>query len=384
MKLRRMNGIMALLLCLLLIIGSGTAEELHLEEKSLELMDCSVHYPTVLGLEDQELQSEINSRIIESAGIQDYLTRTSQLIGGGSLQVSWTGGLLGDVFSCAVSAQGNIDSSRETHRWTWATVDLRNGKSIRLEDLTEEEAGLRDLLERFLEEKIEPGLSAHLPNGSLTPLPEGFYLTETGLILLYPADQMMTLSGKAGAVRVPWCEIEPALDRSEDGIPVRCGAIRMLTLSPSGAEALREQAGTGALPDVPAAIGDPLQPLTENCGLLNDPDLYAGGRMFALEGALFQDCFVLTDGLSESWENSVVQGIRMDRGCLYGLRIGQTDRAEWLDILGEPDRTVTLEGDLAEQWRVEEGTCDYYSCGEYQLQLFADESGVLRTLILAE
>ena len=92
----------------------------------------------------------------------------------------------------------------------------------------------------------------------------------------------------------------------------------------------------------------------------------------------------MTDDLSRDWEKSVVQGIRMDQGCLWGLCIGETLRTEWLDEMGEPDGSTGVGEEKAEANRLVPGTCDYYRCGEYLLQLYSDEEGTLVSIVLTE
>ena len=127
-----------------------------------------------------------------------------------------------------------------------------------------------------------------------------------------------------------------------------------------------------------------MQELTDRYHLLTDPDGFEAGRLFALEGGCFRGVYLMTDDLTRSWENSKVQGIRMDQGCLWGLCIGETMRDSWFSILGEPDGSAEVDEEKAEANRIEPGTCDYYSCGEYQLRLYSDETGILISVILAE
>ena len=118
--------------------------------------------------------------------------------------------------------------------------------------------------------------------------------------------------------------------------------------------------------------------------MLTDPDGYEGGRMFSLEGGDFRKVYLLTDDLNRDWEHSVVQGIRADEGCAYGLCIGETKRDEWLDALGEPDSEAEISDEKAEANRIVPGKCDYYSCGNYRLQLYSDEDGTLVSVVLTE
>ena len=171
---------------------------------------------------------------------------------------------------------------------------------------------------------------------------------------------------------------------SEDGIPGRIGAAEMVTLTEESRDRIREMTESGQLPDIPVKPGDSVKEWTDRARLLNDPEEYAGGRMFALEGAAFRDVYVLSDKVSSHWDESRVQGIRADRGCFWGLCIGETAAEEWHMLLGEPDATATLDAEAAEAERTVPGTCDYYQYGNYRLQLHCGEDGILASVTLAE
>ena len=106
--------------------------------------------------------------------------------------------------------------------------------------------------------------------------------------------------------------------------------------------------------------------------------------MFAPEGACFRDVYLLSDAVSRSWDESRVQGIRMDRGCVWGLCIGETEAAAWHQLLGEPDSEISFSEEEAESFRTVPGTCDYYEFGDYRLQLQTDTDGILVSITLAE
>ena len=74
----------------------------------------------------------------------------------------------------------------------------------------------------------------------------------------------------------------------------------------------------------------------------------------------------------------------MDQGCLWGLCPGETLRTDWLSALGDPDGTAEVGEEKAEANRLVPGTCDYYRCGEYLLQLYSDENGTLVSVVLTE
>ncbi len=367
-----------------LLCGDVRAEGIMAEDRRLEMGESAVSYPVLSGMEDAALQEAVNRQIASDGKFPEYLARMSQLLSGGSLQVTWTGGVLGDVFSCAVAAEGAVETMRPGYVWTWSNVDLLDGHEIAFSELFTDEEAARAALEEILEWDVAPELSAHLLNSDLVPLPDGFYLERSGLTLLYPLEKLSTLHDRAGAVRVGWNEIREVLNLEEGSILYRIGAGNMTELTEASEAEIAQMAEEGILPDIPAALGDSLKELTDRFGLLIDPDIYDGGRMFSLEGAAFRDVFLLTDYMSERWDDSRVNGIRMDRGCAFGLCVGSTRREAWRTVLGEPEYTVDFDAERAEAGRTVPGSCDYYRFGEHQLRLHCDEEGVLASVILTE
>ena len=373
--------------CLAAALISGAAcEGPALEEKALELAGSSVRFPAVTGMADEALQETVNSRIREDLRVDEFLQRMNTLISDDahSITVTWSAGIAGDVFSGLLDAEGSVKSLRPGHVWTWSNADLRDGHEITLDELFTDTDAAREWMETYLENTVAPEMSPHLGNSALTPLPEGFRLEKTGLTLLYDAEQLSTLSDRAGAVKIGWNELREFTDWSENGIPARAGAAEMAVLTEESAGLIRGMAESGQLPDIPVKIGDGVREWTDRTRLLNDPEEYSGGRMFALEGAAFRDVFLLSDAVSGGWDESRVQGIRADRGCFCGLCVGETRAEEWHRLLGEPDYTAELDGEAAERARTVPGTCDYYLFGAYRLQLQADADGILAGVTLAE
>lgn len=383
---RMIRQILCLSMILAVFVTAGTAETaFSVEDTGLDLNEAiSIHYPTLTGTGDKALIGRINDLIREKCGIGGYLTRTAHLISNGSLRTEWTGGILNDVFSCAVSAIGAVENTRTTHVWTAATVDLRDGHEILLDELFTDGEAAREQIEAYLEDTVAPDLSAHLLNSELTPLPDTFLLEASGLTLLYPVGQLSTLSDRAGDIRIGWNVLKDVLDFSEDSIPSRIGVTEMTVLSGESAEKIRAAAAEGSLTGIPAGIGDSMQALTDRWHMLTDPDGSEEGRLFSLEGGCFRGIYLITDDLGRSWEQSVVQGIRMDQGCLWGLCPGETRRTDWLSALGNPDGTTEVEEEKAEANRLVPGTCDYYRCGNYLLRLYSDENETLVSIILTE
>ena len=363
--------------------GTDPWAGIFLEEKGLELGESSLRYPAISGMEDAALQEKVNARILEDGDVTAYVTRMSQLISGGRLRVGWQGCLRGGVFSFAVSAEGAVKTPRSAFVWTGGNIDLADGREIAWEELFADPAGAEEIIEQYLEE-MAPDMSAHLLNSQLLPRPESFRMTERGILLLYPADQLSTLGDRAGDVLIPWNRLEKVLNLEEGSVPERFGVKTFLTLGPESRASLETAAAAGALPGIPVSLGDSVREKTDEWHLLTDPDVYAGGRLFALEGGSFRNVFLMTDFLSESWDKSVVDGIRVDEGCVFGLKIGETTLKEWRAALGEPDFMVDFDGERAEAYRTVPGSRDYYEMGGHRLQLHCGEDGVLRGIILAE
>ena len=385
--IRRIRQLCCLTAAMIMAAGCCLAEsDIRVEDRGLDLSDeIRIHYPAVTGLEDTELEEQINDRIQQDNGIREYLARAAQLISGGSLKTEWTGGTTGeDLFVCTVSAEGALETMRTTHALTGSNIDLLDGRGIAFGELFTDEMAAREMIESYLEYEVAPDLSAHLQNSEVTPMPDTFVIEPAGFRLLYPMERLSTLSDKAGDIRIGWYRLRDTLDLREGSVLSRLGVAEMITLSPESAEKLKNSAAEGSLPGIPATIGDPMQELTDRYYLLTDPDGYEGGRMFALEGGAFRKVYLLTDDLGRDWENSTVQGIRMDEGCAYGLCIGETQREEWLSVLGEPDNEAEISGEKAEANRIVPGKCDYYSCGNYRLQLYSDEDGFLISVVLTE
>ena len=372
-------------ICMAAAWAAGIAEGAVVEEKALELAGSSLRFPAVSGMADGDLQEAVNVRIREDLGVEGYLQRMNAVISDEtrSITVNWEGGIAGDVFSALLDAESAVANLPGSYAWTCSSVDLRDGHEIAFGELFTDEAAAREALESYLEETAAPELSPHLGNSELTPLPEMFMIGPTGLTLLYDAKQLNTLTDRAGAVKIAWNEIREQLDWSEDGIPARIGAAEMVNLTEDSVPKLREMTESGQFPDIPVKVGDRVKEWTDRLHLLTDPEEYSGGRMFAPEGAAFRNVYLLSDAVNSSWDESLVQGIRMDRGCVWGLCVGETKAEDWHALMGEPDYTVTLDDEAAEYARTVPGTCDYYLFGDCRLQLQADTDGVLAGITLA-
>ena len=377
------HRILALLLILMFSLTFSLAEEVAVTDVGLDLLGSSVHYPQLTGLADEALQARVNAAIMEKGRINDRITRMAALMNAPvKLNVSYSYTLQGDVFSCAILADGAVENSRATQVWSAVNVDLHTGEEITFADLFKDVDAATAFIETCLDEQVAPDLSAHLAAGSLTPIPETFTISPTGLTLYYDIKDFRTLSDKAGTVTILWCELREYLRWGQTDVLMAINANQHIALGEDGALYIPEAVQSGAFDGIPATLGQPMQELIDRYALLTDPDIYEGGRMIALEDGAFRGVYILTDALTEDFDRSVVQGIRADRLNFWGLCTGDTTIDWWREVLGEPETTLVVDEERAESWRIVPGTSDYYTLGDYRLRLHADESGVLRSVFL--
>ena len=354
---------------------------------ALELLGSSIHYPQLTGLANPDAAAAVNAAIMEKGRINERLTRMAALTNSPvKLNVSYTCTLERDVFSCAILADGAVETSRATQVWSTINMNLFTGEEIAFADLFTDADAATALIEAYLDEQVVPELSAHLAAGSVTPIPADFTISPTGLTLYYDIDDFRTLSDKAGTVTLLWSELRDYLQLDMGSPLYDLQAARHIGPDIDDPAYIISSLAdhNGGFPGVPAAIGQPLQELIDRYALLTDPDIYEGGRMIALEDGAFRQVWILTDALTEEFDQSVVQGIRADRLNLHGLCTGSTTLADWRESLGQPDTTLTVDEERAESWRIVPGTSDYYTFGNYRLRLHADENGVLRSVFLTK
>ena len=351
---------------------------------ALDLLGSTLHYPQLTGLADAEAEAAANKAIMAAGQIETRINRMAALITSPvKLNVSYVHTLAGDVFSCAILADGAVETTRATQVWSALTLDMSTGKAVTLDELFLDPAAARTHIEQYLTETVAPEQSAHLAAGELTPLPETFSLSNVGLTLYYPIEQFRTLSDRAGTVTLLWTELREHLDLSEGSILASLNVQDTLSLDADDSrETIAAALAEGGFPGIPAAIGQSVKELTDRYAQLTDNELCEAGRMFVLEDGAFRSAWVITDALTDRWDESAVNIIRTDRLNLDGLCTGHTTMDAWRGVLGEPDATVATGEALADSWRIVPGTSDYYLLGEYRLRLHADESGVLRSVFL--
>ena len=93
---------------------------------------------------------------------------------------------------------------------------------------------------------------------------------------------------------------------------------------------------------------------------------------------------ILTDELSNTFEQSVVQGIMSFRADWYGIKTGATEQKRWREILGQAENTVAFTDSMAYDYGLPAGTADYYSIGGHQVMLYADADQLLYAIRLTQ
>lgn len=386
MKLRQALSLMLALL--LTLCAPALAQEEAAPALLRQQVDApagSVAYPQLTGLQDAVIQQQVNAAILATGQVETRIARLQSLPADSvGLEQSYEALLEGDVLSVAFSAEGALKDSAFSHAYATVNLDLRTGQPITLADLFIDETAAQEAIAEAVEVQVAPELSAHLEVSSLLPLPDQFALSPVGLTFYYDAARFTTLGGKAGKLTLLYTELRDHLKLGEGTVLTRMGAEKALNLTGESAARIRETAALGQLPGLPVRVGDPLSELIARYDLMIDPDYFPGGRFFQLEDGAFRGSFLLTDALTEGWENSIVQGIRTDRANFYGLCTGVTTQADWRQVLGEPDASVALNEDDAYSYYLATGTSDYYNIGEFQLRLHADEQGVLRSIFITQ
>ena len=385
---RRFLSLLLVLMMLLPVVGHAEEEAPQiptLTDRGLDLGTASVHWPQVTGLDNEEIQNAVNQKLTEAANAPALTARMAAVMSSETpLITHWRGEIRGNVLSCVLYAEGPLETDRFRSVWHSVNVDLTTGEAFTLEDLFEDPDFGLERVEECLTDDIVLDLSAHLANSDLLPQPEDFLIESTGLTLYYPAKQLSTLSDRAGAVTITWGELGAPLCEEEESIPVRFG---LTEVQSPDFNAFMQSFADGSVPGIPAKLGDSVEELVSIYHLDGEPDLYDGGRYVQLEDSRFRTVWLMTDNLSDrikAFPDSIVQGIRADRFCLYGVVTGSDvfHREDLLSGYDKPYASVEIDQNAAESMRIVPGVSDYYQVGDYRLRLHYDEEGFLRSIFL--
>ena len=372
----------ALLLCAMLALACAAAEP-SLTDRGLDLAGSGVHGPQLDGLPDAAWQAEVNAKLTEAAKAAEWTGLLATVMSSDQrLTADWQGAVSGGVLSCALRREKTAGSARVLSEWSTLNLDLERREAFTLWELFTDPSRGREAVETLLMDQAAPHVSAQPERGALLPLPETFALSEAGVTLYYPITQFQTLADRCGTVTLSWRELSAAgvLDLSEGSLAARFGVPELLR---PDADRLRRSAEEGCLPALPVRLGEDMEALAGRYGVAADPDLFSGGRYVQLEDGLFRGVWLMTarEG-GKQLAGCRLEGIRADRFAACGLAAGETDRAAWLALLGQPDASMALSPEEREGLRLDAARCDSYLCGDTILLLYADEDDILVSVVL--
>jgi len=378
------NNLVRMMLALSLALMMATTAFAEMKPTEIETEFGKVVYPTLTDYMDELQQINANLKILERARVEINLdTLKRQSAAGRGINADYGGMLKNDMLSLWFSARGDLGGHETDQRYDTLNLDLKTGREIALGELFSDMEGAIAYMENVMETEVAPQLSGYAVNESVLPLPaERFCFDEDGIRFFYETEQLMMLSGYAGAAAFFYYELEPFLNLEEGGILDRLQVGEKLGTTPDSAEMIRQAAEAGILPGVYAKLGDSLAEVFAVQRLFCDPDFYPNARFFQLEAGEMRGIVLLAPTEKKSYEETKVTGIRADRLNLYGILAGRTTRDEWRELLGEPDETVDLDAYTAGDFYLSAGLDDYYHYGENRLRLHANEEGILESLQL--
>ena len=388
MHISRLARMLAFALCAVMICFCAYAEDsrFSLEDGGLDLGIHSLHFPRFSDTapDGSKFSEEINALLDDALHSRELSARLAAVLSSSvPLTSIWEGSITRNLLSAHLHASGPVERNYSETVDYAVLIDLDTQSVVPLSAFFTDPETALSVLEEKLEWDIAPTLSPHLVNADILPVPEVYRADRWSVTLYYPSDRLMTLSGRAGQVRFYWYELRDLLDLQPDSPADRLQISSGFTLDSTSVEGIRTSVENGRFPTVPVTLGDSLKQLAASYPLLHDPDNITGARVFELEGAPMQNIQLLTDDLYvNDYENSIVEAIRADTMCLYGLCTGKTTMNEWRQVLGDPDSSVVLDAESAELVRLNPGTSDYYHFGTHMLRLHADEQNILQSIFI--
>lgn len=374
---------------LALFTASACAQQAAPTVKSVETVlgeNASLIYPQLEGLKDEAVQQKINDGIVLDAEITSYfsvLTRQNENSFG--LHIGYTASLMPTLLSVHISAKGEMPNGREDNREYMLCYDLDTGERVPFSALVKDEQAAIAHMEDKLNQTLYDELSGYMGAANLTPLPSDcFYLDETGITFAYDSSQFSYVSGYAGQVQFGYDELWDVLDLSKDGLLARNGIVKPDYTDKEIKSQIEQTLEKGMLPNIPAAIGEPMKELVAKYRLLRDPDLQPGSRVYQMEAPQFRATQVLTGTLGKGYEDALIEGVQTTRCSLYGLVTGEATMDRCRAVLGEPESVVPFTEPMAYDYALPLGTAAYYRMGDYQLRLYFDQDSILYSVMLTQ
>ena len=324
---------------------------------------------------DGDHADAINAAVREKAQIAAFENIMTFGTGSAGLQVFPAAHLVkGNVYSLSISANGKMPVGRPSQVYYPMTFDMTTGEEIPFEALFSDPDGAMAYMEEKVE-GMEEGLSTHLENNQLLPVPfERYTMDEHGnMTIWYERDQLSFLSGFSGSVYFRFSELEPYYDLSE-------GGYLYSILTDEGDNGFLHGLGEGN------CLGWPMETALKYFRSTIDSEYYPGGACYEVEDAALQGALLLTDESEET-----VLGILVANLDDNGIITGKTTLDEAKRILGGDCVSMELDGNIAMEYRVCAGVAVTYRKAmsirgdekNVSYTLYADEEGVIQYLKLA-
>ena len=375
--IRRLSTLLMMLAFLLPQGALAQEEAFGIEFIVQESGDSFIALPLLVGHPDAEAEAAINAAIYSDGGFADYERILSGLdtLGTG-LQVKAQAQIIKGkdgkgLLSILVSASGRIGPGRPGYRSRPLMYELPGGTALAVEDIFINAQAAQDALDQLVEDIVEPLISDYLYPEELYPVPlESFLIDESGIAFFYTQEAYTTLSGQSGAVHFLWHELKGLLKQGEDDL---LSSLELSNQSEDPVDMIASAVSQGKLPGLPVQLGQSAEELLLDYPLLTDPEVLLSGDTYQPEDARFRSTLVIV-------KDDLITGLLSSRAELWGIITGESTQSQVLDILGQPELSLTLDETAAEGYGLEEGSLDSYSWDGNQLRLNYDRNMTLKTV----
>lgn len=286
----------------------------------------------------------------------------------------------GEIASMVLTWKGTQADGSDGCAVLTMALDLTTGEEITFDRLFADPEAAAAAMEAVIEEEILAAMSDYMEYADLLPMPrDSFGFDENGLTVYYPDDRYRYFGGMSGSVHFAWYELEDFI--GEDS-PVRA----LAAAQPADGQAIETAVSSGRFGGaMPFGLGDRLGDALHALTLLADPDYTKDAMVYLFEEARLRGWALEIPRYADTdEEDTPVSAVRASRISWHGLTTGRTARGEIVALLGEPERTKSIDEDTAFDMMLEPGESLLYRFGEHVLQAHVDGNGVLSCLILRD
>lgn len=345
--------------------------------------------PSITGLVDAEVQTEINAKIVEKLPMETLRIALDRAASWGEEDMGDAGlTMMGTTFrqqnllSITLSVRGLLDEeSMVRHRYYAMNFDLLTGQEITFADLFQNPDAAAASMETIIETVFaEEDINTYLENAQVLPMPrDNFSLDANGMTVYYPASQYSNISGTAGAFRFLYYELEPLLAVNNAMTELLSAS---LTLPEDTAESILQDMSAGQLPGIPVQLGIPLLDYDTAYHVVAEPDYTLSERLYQFEAPQLERAWLGTPLYLDEGVTETVDSIRTTHIDLCGLRPGTSRLSDVVDLLGEPDDIQEVDENRGFNSLLPEGQSYRYHHEGKSLIFHGDAEGGLYCIIL--